>query len=158
MLPYDPLGVHPNQVICANLRFDSRESGHLRIAVLDSAHHLVKLYRHNPSFPATDLITSCDLVYCYLSGQSEGISSIGFTKSGLKKTMTATSVTRFYAFFCARKSGNFSPHFGAISILNLHSKPEEMGENPLEKIQKKIHWRRRPEIVNFCPLSWSNLF
>ena len=43
--------------------------------------------------------------------------------------------------------------FGAISLLYY---TVNQGKNPLEKIQK-IQWRRRPEIADFCPLSWSNV-
>ena len=68
--------------------------------------------------------------------------------------MTARNVTGFYAVFSAQKTGNFLHIWGAF-LPKLHSKPGEKATNPLEKIQK-IQWRRRPEIADFCPLSWSN--
>ena len=52
-----------------------------------------------------------------------------------KETMRATDVTGFYAFFSARKSGNFLHILG--HFLPLHSKPGEKGKKlSLEKIQK----------------------
>ena len=52
--------------------------------------------------------------------------------------------------------GQFSPHFGAISLLNytenMENKEKSTGENP-----PQIQWRQRPEIADFCPLSWSNV-
>ena len=47
--------------------------------------------------------------------------------------MTARDVTGFYAFFFARKSGNFSTFWGDF-LTQSHSKPGEKG--------KKIHWRK----------------
>ena len=48
---------------------------------------------------------------------------------GTEKTMTTRDVTGFYAFF----PGQFSPHFGAISLLNYTVN--------LEK-NEKVHWRK----------------
>ena len=62
---------------------------------------------------------------------------------------------RILRFFLRPEIGQFSPHFGAISLLNYTENLETRGKNPREKIQK-IQWRRRPEIADFCPLSWSN--
>ena len=63
---------------------------------------------------------------------------------------------RILRFFLRPEIGQFSPHFGAISLLNCTVNLEKRGENPLEKI-KKNQWRRRPELADFCPLSWSNV-
>ena len=60
---------------------------------------------------------------------------------------------RFYAVFSAPEIGRFSPRFGEIPLLTYTVKPGEKGINPLEKIPK-IQWRRRPEIADFCPLSY----
>ena len=51
------------------------------------------------------------------------------SKFGTEKTVTATDVTGFYAFFSARKSGNFM----AIALLNYTVNLEKRG---------KIHWRK----------------
>ena len=77
------------------------------------------------------------------------------TSFGTEKTMTVRDVTGFCAFFFARKSGNFLHIFGRFPT-KLYRKPGEKGNNPLEKIQK-VHWRRRPQTADFCPLSWSNV-
>ena len=58
--------------------------------------------------------------------------------------------------FLRPENGQFSPHFGAISLLNCKENLEKKEKNPLEKIQK-IQWRNFPEIADFCPLSWSNV-
>ena len=68
--------------------------------------------------------------------------------------MTARDMTGLYAFFSARKWSTFLHILGAISLLNYTVNLEKI--NPLEKIQK-IQWRRRPEIADVCPLSWSNV-
>ena len=39
-------------------------------------------------------------------------------------------------------------------LTKLHSKPGEKGKVHWRKF-KKIHWRRRPEIADCCPLAWS---
>ena len=57
--------------------------------------------------------------------------------------------------FLRPEIGQFSPHFGMISLPNYTENLEKNEKHPLEKIQK-IQWRRRPEIADFCPLSWSN--
>ena len=70
--------------------------------------------------------------------------------------MTARDVTGFYALFLHPEIGQFSPHLGAISLLNYTENLErKRKKHPLEKIQK-IQRRRRPDIADFCPLSWSN--
>ena len=66
--------------------------------------------------------------------------------SGPKKTMTATDVTGFDAIF----STGF---FATFSRDKLDINTGEKAKSPLESLQ----WRRRPEIADFCPLSWSNL-
>ena len=71
-----------------------------------------------------------------------------------EKTMTARDVTGFCAFFSAQESGQCSPHFGAISLLNYTGNQEK--KKHWRKF-KKIQWRRHPEIADFCPLSWSNV-
>ena len=38
-------------------------------------------------------------------------------------------------------------------LTKLHINTGEKAKNPVESLQ----WRRRPEIADFCPLSWSNL-
>ena len=50
----------------------------------------------------------------------------------------------------------FSPDFAGGFPIKLQRKPLEKGKKPQEKIQK-IQWRRRAEIADFCPLSWSNV-
>ena len=45
----------------------------------------------------------------------------------------------------------FSRFSGAL-LTKLQIKPGERAKNPVESLQ----WRRRPEIADFCPLSWSN--
>ena len=63
-----------------------------------------------------------------------------------QKTMTARDVTGFCAFFSARKSGKFSPHFGSISwsnyTVNLEKKEISTGENifknPVETAPPKL--------------------
>ena len=65
--------------------------------------------------------------------------------------MTATDVTGFYAIFSTGFFATFSRFSGAL-LTKLHIKPEERAKNPVESLQ----WRRRPEIADFCPLSWSN--
>ena len=50
----------------------------------------------------------------------------------------------------ARFSG--SPDFRGARLTKLHREPGEKAKNPVESLQ----WRRRPEIADFCPLSWSN--
>ena len=64
---------------------------------------------------------------------------------------------RILRFFLRPDIGQFSPHVGAISLLK-YTVNLEKREKTLEKIQKfkKIQWRQRPEIADFCPLSWSN--
>ena len=63
---------------------------------------------------------------------------------GQKKTMTATDVTGFDAIFSTGFFATFS---------KLHINTGEKAKNPVESLQ----WRRRPEIADFCPLSWPNL-
>ena len=46
-----------------------------------------------------------------------------------------------------------SPDFRGLVLLNCTQKLEKKAKNPVESLQ----WRRRPEIADFCPLSWSNL-
>ena len=58
--------------------------------------------------------------------------------------MTATDVTGFYVFFLRPEIGQFSPHFGATSLLD-DTENLEKRKNP-EKIPK-IQWRRRPNIA-----------
>ena len=55
----------------------------------------------------------------------------GVDFSGPKKTMTATDVTGLRP-----EIGRFSPHFGAISLLNYTVNLEKRETNPLDKIQK----------------------
>ena len=47
--------------------------------------------------------------------------------------------------------------FWGCFLTNCRENLERKGEKTLEKIQKKIQWRRRPEIADFFPLSWSNV-
>ena len=85
------------------------------------------------------------------------------TRSGLKgilkktffraeKTMTATDVTGFDAIFSTGFFATFSRFCGA-RLTKLHINSGEKAKNPVESLQ----WRRRPEIADFCPLSWSNV-
>ena len=55
---------------------------------------------------------------------------------------------RILYFFLRPEIGQFSPHFGSISLLNYT-------EDPLEKIQK-LQWRDFPKIADLCRLSWSD--
>ena len=72
--------------------------------------------------------------------------------SGPKKTMTATDVTGFDAIFSTGFFATFSRFWGA-RLTKLHREPGEKAKNPVESLQR----RRRPEIADFCPLSWSNV-
>ena len=47
-----------------------------------------------------------------------GIAGYRCYTSGPNKTMTARDVTGFYVFFLRAEIGQFSPHFGGISLLN----------------------------------------
>ena len=69
---------------------------------------------------------------------------------GAEKTMTATDVTGFDAIFSTGFFATFSRFWGA-RLTKLHREPGEKAKNPVESLQ----WRRRPEIADFCPLSWS---
>ena len=66
--------------------------------------------------------------------------------------MTATDVTGFDAIFSLDFS-LLSPDFRGLVLLNYTENLEQKKENPVESLQ----WRRRPEIADFCPLSWSNV-
>ena len=68
-----------------------------------------------------------------------------------EKTMTATDVTGFDAIFSTGFFATFSRFCGA-HLIKLHIKTGDKAKNPVESLQ----WRRRPEIADFCPLSWSN--
>ena len=46
-----------------------------------------------------------------------------------------------------------SPDFRGLLLLNCTEILEKKQKNPVESLQ----WRRRPEIADFCPLSWSSL-
>ena len=46
-----------------------------------------------------------------------------------------------------------SPDFRGLVLLNYTENLEKKQKNPVESLQ----WRRRPEIADFCPLSWSNV-
>ena len=84
------------------------------------------------------------------------------SKSQWKHTYLGTKIhhsqrrDRILLFFLRPEIGQFSPHFSAISLLHCTVNPETLKKYPLEKIQE-IQWRRRPEIADFCPLSWSNV-
>ena len=85
----------------------------------------------------------------------------GYGSSSLKECIellnTTSRVTPARQRFSLRgKSGNFLLIFGAISLLSYTENLERKEESPLEKIFKKIQWRWRPEIADFCRLSWSN--
>ena len=71
---------------------------------------------------------------------------------GAEKTMTATDATGFDAIFSTGFFSTFSRFWGA-RLTKLHREPGEKAKNPVESLQ----WRRRPEIADFCPLSWSNV-
>ena len=71
---------------------------------------------------------------------------------GAEKTMTATDVTGFDAIFSTGFFATFSRFEGA-RLTKLDREPGEKAKNPVESLQ----WRRRPEIADFCPLSWSNV-
>ena len=71
---------------------------------------------------------------------------------GAEKIMTATDVTGFDAIFSTGFFTTFSRLWGA-RLTKLHRKPGEQAKNPVESLQ----WRRRPEIADFCPWSWSNV-
>ena len=75
--------------------------------------------------------------------------------SGPKKTMTATDVTGFESFDAIFSTGFFATfsRFWGARLTKLHREPGEKAKNPVESLQ----WRRRPEIADFCPLSWSNV-
>ena len=47
----------------------------------------------------------------------------------------------------------FLHFFWGLVLLNCTEILEKKQKNPVESLQ----WRRRPEIADFCPLSWSNL-
>ena len=49
----------------------------------------------------------------------------------------------------------FSTFWGDF-LTKLHSKPGEKGNRSTGENAEKIQWRRRPEIADFWPLSWSN--
>ena len=68
-----------------------------------------------------------------------------------EKTMTATDVTGFYAIFSTGFFATSSRFSGAL-LTKLQTKPGERAKNPVESLQ----WRQRPEITDFCLLSWSN--
>ena len=101
--------------------------------------------------------------FCEISGgdfswKSKGENLREFSQNSRPKaSLTARDVTGFYAFFSAWRSSKFLHLLGVISLLKftLHRKPAEKRKNQLEKT-RKIQWRRLPEIVDFCPLSWSN--
>ena len=59
-------------------------------------------------------------------------------------------------FLLRPEIGQISPHFVAISLLNHTGDLERRGRNPLAEIKNNLQRRRRPEIADFCPLSWSN--
>ena len=61
-----------------------------------------------------------------------------------KKNMTATDVTGFYAFF-RPEIGQFSPHFGAISLLNSTVNLEKGETNPLDKREGKNPLEKTPK-------------
>ena len=63
---------------------------------------------------------------------------------------------RILRFFLHPEIGQFSPHFGAISFLNYTENLEKRKKSTGEKFPPKIQCRQRPEIPDFCPLSWSN--
>ena len=50
--------------------------------------------------------------------------------------MTARDVTGFHALVTARESGDFSPHFGAISLLNCADDMKEKENNHWRKLTK----------------------
>ena len=50
----------------------------------------------------------------------------------------------------------FSTFWGDF-LTKLHSKPGEKGKKIHWRKFKKVQWRQRPEIADFCPLSWSNV-
>ena len=62
---------------------------------------------------------------------------------------------RILPCFLRSEIGQFSPYFRGDFWLTYTENLEKEPKNPLEKI-KKIQWRRRPEIADFCPLSWSS--
>ena len=70
----------------------------------------------------------------------------------VKKTMTATDVTGFDVIFSTGFFATFSRFCGA-RLTKWHINTGEKAKNPVESLQ----WRRRPEIADFCPSSWSNL-
>ena len=47
------------------------------------------------------------------------------------------------------------PHFGAVSLLSYTINLEKREKIHWRKF-KKIQWRRRPAIADFCPLPWPN--
>ena len=72
---------------------------------------------------------------------------------GAEKTMTATDVTGFDAIFSTGFFATFSRFYGG-RLTKLHiNTGRKSQKNPVESLQ----WRRRPEIADFCPLSWSNV-
>ena len=73
------------------------------------------------------------------------------SKIRAEKTMTATDVTGFDAIFLHWMFRCFLQILGGSSY-QLHINTGEKAKNPVESLQ----WRRRPEIADFCPLSWSN--
>ena len=66
--------------------------------------------------------------------------------------MTARDVTRFCACFSARKSGYFLHSLRGDFLTNLHGKPGERGNNPLENIQKKNPVAPAPRNCKFLSL------
>ena len=74
-----------------------------------------------------------------------------------KKPWQSETLTGFYAFSLHPEIGQFSPHFWDPFLTKLHSKPGVNGGKKHWRKWKKIQWRRRREIADFCPLSWSNV-
>ena len=75
---------------------------------------------------------------------------------GTEKKHDSHRCDRILRFFLRLEIGQVSPHFGAISLLNYIVNLEKREKIHWRKL-KKIPCRRRPEIADFCPLSWSNV-
>ena len=63
---------------------------------------------------------------------------------------------RILCFFLRPEIGQFSPHCGADFLLN-YTEQLETKEKIHWRNFKKIQWRLRPEIADFCLLLWSNV-
>ena len=76
---------------------------------------------------------------------------------GTERTTTAADVWQDSALFSPPGNRAIFCTFWGHFLTELHSKPGEKSKNIHWRKILKIQWRRRPEIADFCPLSWSNM-